>query len=799
MLCPIALLTGVIGLCIVDEPAPHGFASLLIGDSDPRGEVLRPPNFTLTKPGAAWDFPDHAIVKYNQTYSDYGSYKLSAIDEEPTTGKCNCSRPDGVKGTACNGVVMAENSIPLKANRQYIVAVVVRTEFPRLTTEINVGTMFVNLSGDEIDGARYGGLPSSTYSKDKLDGSGWERWEWEFITPATKRLSGGVIRINVYTACNSPMVKMLEVADIAVILKPPTPPQTFKAGEGVAFLGSGQSFGMKVLECSSTEKVLESLSARYQIINNSAIIVSQKLEYTRTVAMIIISGKHNVNFANLTRLSENEQQPSPVNPGICILANSYLTLGLQPDGLLGIVPIDNNTFTITIVNEFGGVMNRYYDDNLLTEDDYGGFTVSPYPTPGSGAFVQSTLSDNNIWFANLDAKDTNTTMETDAGWSVQWQISQGNRLFISVMPVRNYNWEESFEFSWSSCFVSDEACKPGLVNGSYFDFVNHWIMWDASAKVWAMSWKGPFLPSNETRVKEAITAIHNEGKAAVPYMSAWFHISRNANEFVNNVVEWKNKFDIDGIYSDGLPNDDWIVAYNEMRLLRDAFGDNGTLIVHDSIRESGMTASQYRPFVHTYASATLMAEEMPSTDGTAWQWPRFCTSQFRKSNAFGAIKGNSWTGKDISPPAAPVNQDLVSLIYGGRDRPTNHGYKPVYLDIKNNLRTLWETFGSDPYFYDRYYLPVSQKLTNITIGRAGMPISNVVAGPAIELTTMNSMPCEIWYTLNGKPVVPNTNNSHLYTSPINVSGPGMLNALAKVVGLELSRELHLNLVHKNYL
>ena len=53
-----------------------------------------------------------------------------------------------------------------------------------------------------------------------------------------------------------------------------------------------------------------------------------------------------------------------------------------------------------------------------------------------------------------------------------------------------------------------------------------------------------------------------------------------------------------GIYSDGLAEDDWIVAYEEMRMLRQLFGANGTLIVHDTIREEGIPPAQYRPFLH---------------------------------------------------------------------------------------------------------------------------------------------------------------------------------------------------------
>ena len=76
------------------------------------------------------------------------------------------------------------------------------------------------------------------------------------------------------------------------------------------------------------------------------------------------------------------------------------------------------------------------------------------------------------------------------------------------------------------------------------------------------------------------------------------------------------------------------------RLLRATFGAEGALIVHDTLQEVGMSPAQFRPFIHSYATATLMGEGMSSRGvGTNWSWPRYCTSQFRKSNAFGAVKG----------------------------------------------------------------------------------------------------------------------------------------------------------------
>jgi hypothetical protein len=62
------------------EPAhaPPGFAALLVGDSDPRGVVRRPPNFTLTKPDAGWShWHSGGFFQYEQTFLEFGTWKLT--------------------------------------------------------------------------------------------------------------------------------------------------------------------------------------------------------------------------------------------------------------------------------------------------------------------------------------------------------------------------------------------------------------------------------------------------------------------------------------------------------------------------------------------------------------------------------------------------------------------------------------------------------------------------------------------------------------------------------------------------
>ena len=60
-----------------------------------------------------------------------------------------------------------------------------------------------------------------------------------------------------------------------------------------------------------------------------------------------------------------------------------------------------------------------------------------------------------------------------------------------------------------------------------------------------------------------------------------------------------------------------------MRMLRALlFGATGTIVVHDTLQEVGSAPAEFRPFIHTYATTTLMGEGERSSAGANWSWAR---------------------------------------------------------------------------------------------------------------------------------------------------------------------------------
>ena len=249
-----------------------------------------------------------------------------------------------------------------------------------------------------------------------------------------------------------------------------------------------------------------------------------------------------------------------------------------------------------------------------------------------------------------------------------------------------------------------------------------------------------------------------------------------------------------------------------MRMLRALFGSAGTIIVHDTLQEVGSAPAEYRPFIHSYATATLMGEGEKSNVGTNWSWARYCASQFRKSNAFGSIKGTGWTGPGISAPNVG-NQDLVQLVLGGRERPGLPGYSERYLPTLRELQTVWRAHG-DPKgengnevgsFYDQFYLPAVLDLTKAelgqySVGRSPMPIATVLPSPGadsghrriqLEIFRSNASNGDaLRYTTDGMEV---SDQSTLYTGlPIEVEAGAVVRVRNYRLGSRPpSRELQL--------
>ena len=86
-----------------------------------------------------------------------------------------------------------------------------------------------------------------------------------------------------------------------------------------------------------------------------------------------------------------------------------------------------------------------------------------------------------------------------------------------------------------------------------------------------------------------------------------------------------------------------------------------------------------------------MGEGVKTNAGLDWAWPKFAVSQFRRSNAFGSMDGTGWTGilgqpGDFTNGTGTAEQDLVQLVYNGRERPGLAAFYTEYLPALQRLK-----------------------------------------------------------------------------------------------------------------
>jgi hypothetical protein len=768
---------------------------LLIGSNDTRGALLRPAGFDLSQPSAKWSDNRGEMVWEPGSFSHAsvggggGSYRL---------------QPNVTKEPSCYFVSGA--AVPLLPNRRYILAAVVRSNFSRAGVEVNLGVLTHSHTHQMLNGSREFGLPSQScdFSNTAGQNSGttacvgsWMRWEVEFVTHASPELSTGQLILEAHGHARTETSAVeLWIADLALIELPADALAPFPPGTGGSFRGSdaAAAMGMHVESVAETSRhrggaaviAVSTTGSHFRFELSSGVIqIDQRIGMQRELA--------EWRSANATWLSD--LRVARHNMSEVVLVSASATLTVQADGLLSIVPLTKTN--MTLVNLLGGDFVRAFGGSILAKDDYGGLSVTADTGRGTGRMPRWRLHSSSLAqrLEAISAADTQTAASAEPGWRCSWELEPGERLFSSVFPAREFSWATSFSDQWLLTLPDDSPSKYQQTSQ-----VNQWVIWETffEGANTGMRWGDDYVPVNESNVKAHVDAIHAAHAAAVPYVSGWFYHSRDPERWVASLAKLSAQYGFDGILSDGLPQDDFVAAYEEARLVRQLF-PTGVVIIHDTLRQTGTAVAQWRPVIASYASATIMGELMTGRDGDQWPWAQ-SMSQFRSGNCIGSIKGNAWTGPGCDPPTSASgdgkeckNEALIALVLGGRSSnmpPAD--IHPEYWLARAALHELWKERGNETFFYDQFYMPAAQNATGMTqVGRAGMPISTVTGATAwtVALET-RSVYGVVRYTISTT-CAPPTNDSKVATTAIQVSAGECLCARTFVQGLAPSRELTL--------
>lgn len=201
--------------------------------------MLRPPSFNLSAAGAGWSrWHSAGFFEFEQTFSDFGSYVLTSHYPNntcPTSPTCDpeaaglsvgcqgsersalhvAAEPNHTAALCAHtpGGAICPTTVALRPNRRYIVVAVVKAAFPRSTTEVNLQVFLYDSLGRKLNNTKAGGgLPNSPGP----GVAGWQRHEWEFISPSYPDLARGALGVTFEFGCGN-SVPALAFADLTLI------------------------------------------------------------------------------------------------------------------------------------------------------------------------------------------------------------------------------------------------------------------------------------------------------------------------------------------------------------------------------------------------------------------------------------------------------------------------------------------------------------------------------------------------------------------------------------------------------
>ncbi len=620
----------------------------------------------LTTPNQVFSVDtNHVVYEYTELEGDYGCYRIG--------------RKAG--STSGNPYFMGRRHSAVLPNRSYLVSALVYTDFDRSDCEVNIGLASFNGKNNIslIDG--FNGLPAKT--------EGWQRIN--------------VVTTTAPDAVNARFYGMLAgfyedtdgefyIADVDLYLLPEEPLTPLGVGEGLTFNGISQP-KMRVQSAVEANNIITvtTTGAIYEFNKTSnTITAKQRIGLQRTLMEMSVDKP----LANLAISSKTNKE------AILTTGDGGISFGVQMDSML-FISTHTSDANITVTSAIDTEWNRLVYGNLLVSDDDGGFSVNPAIPLGTGRTARYTVGSGVNFSSELG--DVTSTFTAKAPWSVIWTISSGERLGVSVFPMKEYDWESSY----SGVYTNITCDQTTDIYATYKknDNISAAVLWDFTETAWGMSYGTEYKLKNEYVFKNHISAAKAQGVKPLEYMSMYFY-NAGIDNYINEVTRHKTQYGIEGVYSDGVPSIDWIEAYDGMRRLRQVF-PTGCIILHTTGQSANggaplATPEVMIPAIDAYADITLRGEEVKGS-GMDWLYPRYITSGYAVSNAIGVQKGDGWSG------VTQEEQNYINLLYNGRAR--RDGSSLIgYNNILGKLRDNWSVTGNSNDYYRECYLPYVRRL-----------------------------------------------------------------------------------------
>lgn len=691
------------------EPIPEELKTV-----DTRGGVKLTPN------EGKWDFTKPDGI-------DYGSNRdVAALTWMDLGGGSGCYRYHITKTHKTSQSIYtrpaAKTVFDMKPNRNYLVSLLLWTDWTVIGSDgstreavvmLSAGTRNIsNKDGNANVDLRMGLPPYS---------GGWIRYEY-VCSPGLMEVEGFFPVIQSWQFDYGIDDNMICIADFSVVELPEVNEYpVYAEGEGVTFRGTSGELDMRVEDAVETEDTITVTTTGTKYVfdkKNSVLSANQRINLQREVS----SWKSNISFENLKIKSKTDTE--------CVISCPEVTFGVQMDGMVFLTP-HTGDIRLECTSGISGLWNRFDYGFLTCIDDYGGFTVTPDLPEGTGKKCKYEILTDGLDFIDIPFDNTRVLLEGNkmqphwneisnckAGWQIAWTISPGERLAISTFPPREYDWKKSFNMTYSNYNWNSPDDYDRRYNDLNVKVAN---IFNASDTGYAAEWT-PFFTYNthEDGFLYAIKRAHEAGMEAITYLPQYFFYNKyNPDEYVANLKRIKERYGIDGIYSDGTSSEhQWTTAYEASRMARQLFG-SGTMIVHQTgISANGgaplSSPGHYLPALDTYWNATLKTESLQYSDITP-PLLKYTVAQYNTSNIVGYAKGDAWKYINKNGELELFSKDhwpMVVLEYNGRCRieTGSEYFKNTYVKFLRQLENLWQERGDEPFFYEKYFAPKVREL-----------------------------------------------------------------------------------------
>lgn len=283
-----------------------------------------------------------------------------------------------------------------------------------------------------------------------------------------------------------------------------------------------------------------------------------------------------------------------------LLWSENLNIGIYGDSTCIISPKINTT--INCKGNFKPDYEGRHEGELLLIDSLGGMQIYPQ------------RYETGYKVAKIDLGKTD--------WIANYEFKAKERIMLAAFPGRPFDWDKSFKsnvmFVHGFSVQLTQMLKINFIKNvsNAFNVVGIWHEGFYKAAKYD-SWVGPYTVAEPGLFKTFLQSSHSNGLKVIAYCSYVYHYDqyKDSELFFNELKNLKTNFDIDGVYIDGTrfdiglkKLDDKIDNWKMIRRLRELFGSNGYIMLHDTSLGTPVSTT---PPIDAYCDSVLKGENVP--------------------------------------------------------------------------------------------------------------------------------------------------------------------------------------------